>query len=175
MNILNEVEANLENVIKEAVIKSRIVDTENIPEIVLENPKSKSHGYFATNIAMRLAKVAKKSRRQIAEEIVNHLNKEAGSIESVDIAGPGFINCFMKDILLESFVESVLEAGADYGKSNSGEGQRIQVEFVSVNPTGDLHLGHARGAAFGDILCNVYETAGYNVEREYYINDAGNQ
>src|SRR5699024_12362986 len=69
----------------------------------------------------------------------------------------------------------VLEAGADYGKSNSGEGQRIQVEFVSGNPTGDLHLGHARGAAFGDILCNVYETAGYNVESEYYINDAGNQ
>src|SRR5690625_247641 len=81
----------------------------------------------------------------------------------------------MKDSFLESVVESVLEAGADYGKSNSGEGQRIQVEFVSVNPTGDLNLGHARGAAFGDILCNVYETAGYNVEREYYINDAGNQ
>lgn len=175
MSILNEVEANLENVIKEAVIKSGLVDTENIPEIVLENPKSKSHGDFATNIAMRLAKVAKKAPRQIAEEIVNHLNKEAGSIESVDIAGPGFINFFMKDTFLESVVESVLEAGADYGKSNSGEGQRIQVEFVSVNPTGDLHLGHARGAAFGDILCNVYETAGYNVEREYYINDAGNQ
>src|SRR5690625_5891035 len=88
MSILNEVEANLENVIKEAVIKSGLVDTENIPEIVLENPKSKSHGDFATNIAMRLAKVAKKAPRQIAEEIVNHLNKEAGSIESVDIAGP---------------------------------------------------------------------------------------
>src|SRR5699024_7297434 len=94
---------------------------------------------------------------------------------SDDIAWPGFINFFMKDTDLESVVESVIEARADYGKSNSGEGQRIQVEFVSVNPTGDLHLGHARGAAFGDILCNVYETAGYNVEREYYINDAGNQ
>src|SRR5690625_7573968 len=89
---------------------------------------------------MRLAKVAKKAPRQIAEEIVNHLKKEAGSIESVDIAGPGFINFFMKDTFLESVVESVLEAGADYGKSNSGEGQRIQVEFVSVSPTGDLHI-----------------------------------
>src|SRR5699024_33356 len=134
-----------------------------------------SHGDFATNIAMRLAKVAKKAPRQIAEEIVNHFNKEAGSIKSVHIAGPGFINIFMKYIFLESIVESVLDAGADYGKSKSGEGQRIQVEYVSVNPTGDVHLGHARGAAFGDILCNVYETAGYNVEREYYINDAGKQ
>src|SRR5699024_5888055 len=121
MSILNEVEANLENVIKEAVIKSGLVDTENIPEIVLENPKSKSNGdcEFATNIAMRLAKVAKKAPRQIAEEIVNHLNKETGSIESVDNAGPGFINFFMKDTFLENVVESVLEAGADYGNSNS--------------------------------------------------------
>src|SRR5699024_11460424 len=97
MSILNEVEANLENVIKEAVIKSGLVDTENIPEIVLENPKSKSHGDFATNIAMRLAKVAKKAPRQIAEEIVNHLNKEADSIESVNISGPGFINFYMNE------------------------------------------------------------------------------
>src|SRR5699024_6338073 len=133
------------------------------------------HGDFATNIAMKLAKIAKMPPRQIAETIVKHLNQETGSIEKVEIAGPGFINFFMKDTFLENVVEAVLEAGSNYGKSNSGEGERIQVEFVSVNPTGDLHLGHARGAAFGDILCNVYETAGYQVEREYYINDAGNQ
>lgn len=175
MSILNEVEANLEKTIKAAVMKAELAEESEIPQIVLENPKVKSHGDFATNIAMRLAKVAKKAPRQIAEEIVQNLDKEAGAIESVDIAGPGFINFFMQNTYLESVVESVLEAGADYGKSTSGEGKRIQVEFVSVNPTGDLHLGHARGAAFGDILCNVYETAGYNVEREYYINDAGNQ
>lgn len=175
MSILNEVEANLEKTIKAAVMKAELAEESEIPKIVLENPKVKSHGDFATNIAMRLAKVAKKAPRQIAEEIVQNLDKEAGAIESVDIAGPGFINFFMQNTYLESVVESVLEAGADYGKSTSGEGKRIQVEFVSVNPTGDLHLGHARGAAFGDILCNVYETAGYNVEREYYINDAGNQ
>ncbi len=175
MSILNEVEASLEKAIKEAVIKAELAVESEIPEIVLENPKAKSHGDFATNIAMRLAKIAKKAPRQIAEEIVQNLDEEAGSIESVEIAGPGFINFFMKDTFLENVVESVLEAGADYGKSTSGEGKRIQVEFVSVNPTGDLHLGHARGAAFGDILCNVYETSGYDVEREYYINDAGNQ
>jgi len=175
MSILNEVEANLEKTIKAAVMKAELAEESEIPQIVLENPKVKSHGDFATNIAMRLAKIAKKAPRQIAEEIVQNLDKEAGAIESVDIAGPGFINFFMQNTYLESVVESVLEAGADYGKSTSGEGKRIQVEFVSVNPTGDLHLGHARGAAFGDILCNVYETAGYNVEREYYINDAGNQ
>lgn len=175
MSILNEVEASLEKTIKEAVMKAELAEESEIPEIVLESPKVKSHGDFATNIAMRLAKVAKKAPRQIAEEIVQNLDEEAGAIESVDIAGPGFINFFMQDTFLENVVESVLEAGADYGKSTSGEGKRIQVEFVSVNPTGDLHLGHARGAAFGDILCNVYETAGYIVEREYYINDAGNQ
>ncbi len=175
MNILNEVELNLEKTIKEAVIKSNLAGEEEIPEISLESPKIKSHGDFATNIAMKLAKIAKMPPRQIAETIVKHLNQETGSIEKVEIAGPGFINFFMKDTFLENVVEAVLEAGSNYGKSNSGEGERIQVEFVSVNPTGDLHLGHARGAAFGDILCNVYETAGYEVEREYYINDAGNQ
>lgn len=175
MSILNEVELNLEKTIKEAVIKSSLAGEEEIPEISLESPKIKSHGDFATNIAMKLAKIAKMPPRQIAETIVKHLNQETGSIEKVEIAGPGFINFFMKDTFLENVVEAVLEAGSNYGKSNSGEGERIQVEFVSVNPTGDLHLGHARGAAFGDILCNVYETAGYQVEREYYINDAGNQ
>lgn len=175
MNILNEVELNLEKTIKEAVVNSNLVGEEEIPEISLESPKIKSHGDFATNIAMKLAKIAKMPPRQIAETIVKHLNQETGSIDKVEIAGPGFINFFMKDTFLENVVEAVLEAGSNYGKSNSGEGERIQVEFVSVNPTGDLHLGHARGAAFGDILCNVYETAGYEVEREYYINDAGNQ
>ncbi len=175
MSILNEVELNLEKTIKEAVIKSSLAGEEEVPEITLESPKIKSHGDFATNIAMKLAKIAKMPPRKIAETIVQHINQETGSIEKVEIAGPGFINFFMKDTFLENVVEAVLTSGSNYGKSNSGAGERIQVEFVSVNPTGDLHLGHARGAAFGDILCNVYETAGYEVEREYYINDAGNQ
>lgn len=175
MSILNEVETNLEKEIKEAVLRADLAKANEIPEIILESPKIKSHGDYATNIAMKLAGIAKRAPRQIAESIVENLNKEDGSIENIEIAGPGFINFFMKDTFLEGVVESVLKSDADYGKSTSGEGKRIQVEFVSVNPTGDLHLGHARGAAFGDILCNVYETAGYDVEREYYINDAGNQ
>lgn len=175
MSILNEVESNLEQTIKNAVLKANLAEESDIPEIILEKPKMKAHGDFATNIAMKLAKIAKKAPRQIAESIVDNLDQETGSIEAVEIAGPGFINFFMKDTFLENVVYSVLEAGEDYGKSTSGNGERIQVEFVSVNPTGDLHLGHARGAAFGDILCNVFETAGYDVEREYYINDAGNQ
>ncbi len=175
MSILNEVETALEKEIKEAVLKANLAEEKEIPEIALESPKIKTHGDYATNIAMKLAKIAKKAPRQIAESIVQNLDEASSSIEKVEIAGPGFINFFMKDTFLEDVVESVLELNEDYGKSTTGEGKRIQVEFVSVNPTGDLHLGHARGAAFGDILCNVYETAGYEVEREYYINDAGNQ
>lgn len=175
MNILNEVEGKLEDEIINAVIKAKLATEAEMPAISLEKPKVKSHGDFASNIAMQLARIAKAAPRQIAEKIVNNIDKEAASIEKIEIAGPGFINFFMANTFLENIVGTVLKESADYGKSNSGEGKRIQVEFVSVNPTGDLHLGHARGAAFGDILCNIYQTSGYDVEREYYINDAGNQ
>src|SRR5690606_5742163 len=92
-----------------------------------------------------------------------------------DIAGPGFINFFMKNDFLTDLIPTILEAGENYGRTEYGKGSKVQVEFVSVNPTGNLHLGHARGAAFGDVLCSVLDAAGYEVEREYYINDAGNQ
>src|SRR5699024_6764348 len=96
-------------------------------------------------------------------------------VEKVEIAGPGFINFFMKTDFLGDLIHRVLETKEDYGKTNMGQGKKIQGEFVSSNPTGDLHLGHARGAAYGDVLCNVLEAAVYEVEREYYINDAGSQ
>src|SRR5690625_5970278 len=146
-----------------------------MPQVILEKPKDKSHGDFATNIAMQLARIAKKAPRQIAEDITANLDHSKASIEKVDIAGPGFINFFMKNDYLGELIPTILQAGDTYGKTDIGQGERIQVEFVSVNPTGDLHLGHARGAAFGDVLCNVLAAAGYEVEREYYINDAGNQ
>src|SRR5699024_9655826 len=130
---------------------------------------------FATNIAMQLARIAKKAPRQIADDIVAQLDRTKASIEKIDIAGPGFINFFMKNDFLGDMLPTILEQGVSYGEIDVGHGQRVQVEFVSVNPTGDLHLGHARGAAFGDVLCNVLEKAGYQVDREYYINDAGNQ
>ncbi|WP_284140156.1 arginine--tRNA ligase [Virgibacillus sp. LDC-1] len=175
MNILEQTEDTLKQQIKAAVLKADLASEEEIPSIILEKPKEKSHGDFATNIAMQLARVAKKAPKMIADDIVSHLDKTAASIDRVEIAGPGFINFFMKTDFLEDVIPAILDAGAAYGTTNTGHGKRIQVEFVSVNPTGDLHLGHARGAAFGDVLCNLLATSGYQVEREYYMNDAGNQ
>ncbi|WP_100374221.1 arginine--tRNA ligase [Bacillus sp. FJAT-45037] len=175
MNSVEHLKQTLKEEIKAAVIAAELASEEQIPEVVLEAPKDKAHGDYATNMAMQLARVAKKAPRQIAEELVAKLNKEAASIVQVDIAGPGFINFFMDKSYLRKVIPAVLKAGEKYGETNIGNGEKIQVEFVSANPTGSLHLGHARGAAVGDALCNVLAKAGFNVEREYYINDAGNQ
>ncbi|MUV37430.1 Arginine--tRNA ligase [Lentibacillus sp. JNUCC-1] len=175
MNVLAQTEDTLKQAIRQAVLDAGLTDDENMPEIVLEKPKEKAHGDYATNMAMQLARIAKKPPRQIAEDIVANLGTSGASIDQVDIAGPGFINFFMKQDYLGDVVETVIEAGPDYGRTNAGGGKRVQVEFVSVNPTGDLHVAHARHAAFGDVLCNLFAAAGYDVDREYYINDAGNQ
>lgn len=175
MSVLSQAEDQLKIAIKEAVIKADLCTAEEVPNIILESPKDKQHGDFATNIAMQLARIAKKAPRQIAEEIVAMMNSEKAHVTKIDIAGPGFINFFMKEDFLGDVVSAILDSGADYGKTDVGQGRKIQVEFVSVNPTGDLHLGHARGAAYGDVLCNVLEASGYAVDREYYINDAGSQ
>ncbi|MEC5424431.1 arginine--tRNA ligase [Virgibacillus sp. C22-A2] len=175
MNVLAQTEEILKQEIATSVIQAKLATNEELPGIILEKPKDKSHGDFATNIAMQLARIAKKSPRQIAEDIVGNLDQSKASIKKVEIAGPGFINFFMKNDFLGGIIPTILEAGQTYGETNAGQGEKVQVEFVSVNPTGDLHLGHARGAAFGDVLCNVLAAAGYEVEREYYINDAGNQ
>lgn len=175
MNVLAEVETSLKQELKAAIINASLAKETDIPEINLEKSKDKSHGDFAANIAMQLAKIAKKAPRQIAEDIVAHLDVEKANINKVEIAGPGFINFFMNEDFLSNIVQTILQEKEAYGKSEHGNGKRVQVEFVSVNPTGDLHLGHARGAAFGDVLCNVFVAAGYEVDREYYINDAGNQ
>lgn len=175
MNVLAKIESTLKQELKTAIITASLAAETDIPEINLEKSKNKSHGDYAANIAMQLAKIAKKAPRQIAEDIVAHLDVEKANIEKVEIAGPGFINIFMKQDFLSDVIQTVLQEKEKFGTSNYGNGKRIQVEFVSVNPTGDLHLGHARGAAFGDVLCNVFAAAGYDVDREYYINDAGNQ
>lgn len=175
MNILAETESNVKKEIEAAIIQANLATREEVPAIILEKPKEKQHGDFATNIAMQLARIAKKPPRQIAEDIIANLNQTKALIKSIEIAGPGFINFFMDHAYLGKLIPTILEAGETYGQTNEGEGTRVQVEFVSVNPTGDLHLGHARGAAFGDVLCNVLAATGYKVEREYYINDAGNQ
>ena len=175
MNVLAQTEETLKAQIHTAVLAAELATEDMIPDIILETPKDKAHGDFATNIAMQLARIAKKAPRQIADEITANLDKQAASVEKIDIAGPGFINFYMKQDFLGEVIETVLDAGDAYGTSKDGNGEKVQVEFVSVNPTGDLHLGHARNAAFGDVLCNLFAAAGYEVEREYYINDAGNQ
>src|SRR5690625_3877010 len=175
MNILEQTETQLRDEIKATIVMAQIATEEELPDINLEKPKDKQHGDFATNIAMQLARVAKKAPRQIAEDIVQHIDQSKAAIEKVEIAGPGFINFFMKKDYLSNLIPTILEAEETYGQTDTGQGEKIQIEFVSVNPTGRLHLGHARNAAYGDVLANVLTASGYEVEREYYINDAGSQ
>ncbi|MFS0783897.1 arginine--tRNA ligase [Bacillus sp. 1P06AnD] len=175
MNIIGQVQETLKQSVADAVLTAGLAEKHTMPAIILETPKDKSHGDYSTNIAMQLARIAKKAPRAIAEEIIAHFDSEKASIKKVDIAGPGFINFYMDNHYVTGVIPSVLAEGDSYGKSKAGKGEKIQVEFVSANPTGDLHLGHARGAAVGDSLCNILDMAGYDVSREYYINDAGNQ
>ncbi|MFV2047321.1 arginine--tRNA ligase [Metabacillus litoralis] len=175
MNIVEQVKERLKDEIKASVLKAGLAEEAQIPDVLLELPKEKAHGDYSTNMAMQLARVAKKAPRAIAEAIVENFDKEKGSIEKIEIAGPGFINFYMNNSYLTDLIPNILKAGESYGEINVGNNEKVQVEFVSANPTGDLHLGHARGAAVGDSLCNVLAKAGYDVSREYYINDAGNQ
>lgn len=175
MNIVEQVQGKLKQEIKDAVVKAGLAAEEQIPDVILEIPKEKSHGDYSTNMAMQLARVAKKAPRVIAEELIASFDSSKASIEKIEIAGPGFINFYMNNAYLTDLIPAVLGAGDQYGETSVGNNQKIQVEFVSANPTGDLHLGHARGAAVGDSLCNILDKAGYDVSREYYINDAGNQ
>lgn len=175
MNIVEQVQLKLKEEIKAAVIKAELATEEQLPDVILETPKDKANGDYSTNMAMQLARVAKKAPRAIADALVANFDQSKASIEKIDIAGPGFINFYMNNNYLTDLIPTILTAGEKYGETTVGNGQKIQVEFVSANPTGDLHLGHARGAAVGDSLCNVLAKAGYDVSREYYINDAGNQ
>lgn len=176
MNVLEKLQAAMNEALTEAVLEAELVQRKDeLPPIVLEVPKDKTHGDLATNLAMQLTKIAKRNPRQIAELIVEHLDKGRAWIESAEIAGPGFINFRLDKSFLHPVIGDVLTQHSRYGAVQAGQGQKIQVEFVSANPTGNLHLGHARGAAVGDALCNLLDYAGYEVTREYYINDAGNQ
>ncbi|WP_439443527.1 arginine--tRNA ligase [Listeria aquatica] len=175
MNLIKETQENLVGQIKQAVLKATGISEADMPEILLEVPKEKSHGDYSTNIAMQLARVAKKAPRAIAESIIQEFDTKSSQIEKIEIAGPGFINFFLDNRYLTKVIPAVLAEDDSYGQSDFGKRERIQIEFVSANPTGDLHLGHARGAAIGDSLANIMDMAGFDVEREYYVNDAGNQ
>ena len=144
------------------------------PPITLERPKQESHGDYATNIALQLARTLKRNPRDIAQALVAALGA-APEIERVEVAGAGFINFHLRAATKLDAVREVFAQGDAYGRLSVGEGQRIQVEFVSANPTGPLHVGHGRGAAYGATVANVLQAAGYDVAREYYVNDAGRQ
>ncbi len=148
---------------------------EPIPAFVIEIPADRSHGDLAANVAMVSARAFRQSPRKIAETIAAHLNLAGTFLERVEVAGPGFLNFFLAPSFYAAAVADVLAKGADYGRSDYGQGKKVLVEFVSANPTGPMHIGNARGGAIGDCLAAVLERAGYQVSREFYINDAGNQ
>ncbi|ERJ12558.1 arginine--tRNA ligase [Haloplasma contractile] len=173
MNSVLELQGHIKNHIKEILIDYGYVGEDF--EVVLEEPSNKENGDYSTNCAMQLAKVARKAPRKIAEEIVEKFNKENYFVYNIDIAGPGFINFYLNQTILTTIIKEVLNNEKTYGRSFFGKGEKINIEFVSANPTGDLHLGHARGAAIGDTLSRILDAAGYDVTREYYINDAGKQ
>src|SRR5690625_184278 len=175
MTIVQNMQDQLKAEIKAAILKAELAPEDQIPEITLEKSKEKAHGDYATNIAMQLARVAKMAPRQIAEQLVEQLDQKKASITKVDIAGPGFINFFIDNSYLTRLIPVILNEADQYGRTDTGLGEKVQIEFVSANPTGDLHLGHARGASVGDATANLLDAAGYQVEREFYINDAGNQ
>src|ERR1700754_1744146 len=142
--------------------------------VVVEPPRDASHGDMATNAAMVLAKDAQAKPRELADKIADRLRSD-DLITSVDVAGPGFINLTLKPSAWIAELRTVLREGAGYGQSAIGAAQKVNVEYVSANPTGPMHVGHCRGAVFGDALSNLLQFAGFDVTREYYINDAGAQ
>ncbi|EHD0842629.1 arginine--tRNA ligase [Staphylococcus pseudintermedius] len=173
MNIIDQVKQTLIQEIEKSIQQANIV--ESIPEIKIEIPKDTKNGDYATNIAMVLTKLAKRNPREIAQLIVDHLDTEAAHVKKIDIAGPGFINFYLDSSYLNAVIDQALELDTQFGRVAESKHKKILVEYVSANPTGDLHIGHARNAAVGDTLCNILDAAGYDVTREYYINDAGNQ
>ena len=168
----------LTEIIKQAIDKSMtsgFLQSRTIPLLILEVPKDESKGDYATTIAMGMASLEKKPPRSIAEAIAGNIEDTEGIIERIEIAGPGYINFFLRTGSWLETLRKVIAMGDGYGQVNIGEAKPVQVEFVSANPTGPLHVGHGRGAAFGDSLSNLLRAAGYNVRKEYYINDVGNQ
>ncbi|WP_024850253.1 arginine--tRNA ligase [Hydrogenovibrio kuenenii] len=158
----------------DALKQTGVLPQDTHPKIHLENTKDKSHGDYATNLAMMLTKVVGKPPRDVAAMIIEAL-PSSDVVEKVEIAGPGFINFFVKEAAKFDVVPDVLAKGDDFGKCDVGNGRSVLIEYVSANPTGPLHVGHGRGAAYGASVANVLAEAGYEVSREYYVNDAGRQ
>ena len=168
---MKSIDIELKQAIKEAVKKAFDIELEE-NNIVIETPKVKDHGDFSTNVAMQLTRQLRQNPRMIAEKIVANIESE--NVEKMDIAGPGFINFILSKGRFTKVIEEVLSKRENFGQQPSN-GIKVNLEYVSANPTGSLHLGHARGAAWGDSCARIMKKAGYDVTREYYVNDAGNQ
>lgn len=172
MNIKTVLASSIKGALTKAMEEGTIKEG-TLPEVILEVPPQKEFGDFATNFAMQSARALHMNPRQIAQAIVANLN--CAYVAKTEIAGPGFINFYLKNDWVYDLLQHILAQGDCYGNLNAPSQEKIQIEFVSANPTGPLHVGHGRGAAVGSALANLMQAAGYNVEREYYINDAGNQ
>ncbi len=159
----------------ESAIEKGVLPQAQIPEYVIEIPGDRKNGDYAANIAMVCARAFRMAPVRIAAAIKSELDLDGSYIERCEVAGPGFMNFYLSDAWYASVLDAVLALGTDYGKTRYGEGKRVLVEFVSANPTGPMHIGNARGGAIGDCLASVLDAAGFEVDREFYVNDAGNQ
>lgn len=177
-NIVETIKKQIDEIVRNSILKAvrngELVEF-TVEELVIEIPKEKGHGEFSTNIAMQAAKMVRKAPRQVAETIINNMDIGNTYIDRVETAGPGFINFFLTNTWLFDVLKVIQKDKENYGKLDIGKGQKVMVEFVSANPTGPLHMGNARGGALGDCIASVLEKAGYDVTREFYVNDAGNQ
>lgn len=171
---MSDISVKICDVIKQSVNEAFSLEVED-QMVMVERPRDPKMGDYSTNIAMRLAKSLHKKPVDIANELVEVLKKNLSEASEISVAGPGFINFKISESALSACINQIIEAGKDYGKSEFGKHEKLLVEYVSANPTGDLHCGHARGAAWGDALCRILSEAGFDVTREYYVNDAGNQ
>ena len=179
---MSKIVKETEKQLKELIISAVNAATEKgelsggeIPDFIIEKPADKKNGDFSTNIAMAGARVFRKAPKMIADSIVSNIDLSGTLFERAEVAGPGFINFYLSQEYYSSIVKDVIDCGDSYGRSDYGKGKKIIVEFVSANPTGPMHIGNARGGAIGDCLASVLDAAGYDVWREFYVNDAGNQ
>ncbi|MFC5386560.1 arginine--tRNA ligase [Aquamicrobium segne] len=174
MNIFADFNARITKAVQALGLKDKDGNTPDLSRLTIEPPRDASHGDLATNAAMVLAKPAGQNPRALAERLVGAL-KEDADIASADVAGPGFVNLRLTDDFWRAQLAGILARASDYGRSDAGAGCSVNVEYVSANPTGPMHVGHCRGAVVGDALANIMGFAGYDVTKEYYINDAGAQ
>lgn len=174
MNLFKKIEGELKVIIERLKAENILPETVSTDKIEATSPRDPTHGDIATNAALVIAPQLSKNPKEIATLLVEHIRKMSG-VEKVDIAGPGFINLTLSPSVWQDAVRDILASGIGYGNSSVGDGLKVNIEYVSANPTGPLHVGHGRGAVFGDALATLLLKAGYNVTKEYYINDAGAQ